>query len=263
MQLTFDLISDLHLDTWPDDFDWTGHSTSPICVVAGDVARTRSRVIQTLQHLGNCYNLVLYIDGNDEHKSMMHDLDHSYQDLHREIEGLANVVYMQDRVIILNGVAFVATNGWYTFDFDADLDFQTTIDQWSQDTDANCLDIEALGNWARADAAYLYRTVEKLQRHKDVKRIVVVSHTVPRTELIEHDLYLRGTYKHNLMGNTMLHRCLAMDTENKVSTWCFGHYHGSVDRVIDGVRYLNNCRGRGNTAYQQAVYFPKRVCVEY
>ena len=40
MKFAFDLISDLHIETWPD-FDWTGQATSPYCVVAGDVARDR------------------------------------------------------------------------------------------------------------------------------------------------------------------------------------------------------------------------------
>jgi hypothetical protein len=30
MLFAFDLISDLHVDTWPKPFDWTGQATSPI-----------------------------------------------------------------------------------------------------------------------------------------------------------------------------------------------------------------------------------------
>ena len=263
MQLHFDSISDLHLDTWPECLDWAGQATSPICVIAGDIARDRDRVITTLRHLGDCYNLVLYIDGNDEHKSMMQDLDRSYKDLAAQIQPLANVVYMQDNVVILNGVAFVSTNGWYTFDFDTSIDFESTVSQWRADIDCDSLDAEALNTWARADAAYLYRTVEKLQRHQDVRRIVIVTHTVPRPEIVAHDLQLRGSYKHNLMGSTLLHRCLDLDTEQKISTWCFGHYHGMIDQTIDKVRYVNNCRGRGNTDFRQMVYYPKRITIEY
>ena len=46
MQFAFDLISDLHVETW-DSFDWTGQATSPYCVVAGDVARDRQRLLDT------------------------------------------------------------------------------------------------------------------------------------------------------------------------------------------------------------------------
>ena len=259
----FDLISDLHLDTWSPPFDWSGQATSPICVVAGDIARNRQSVIDTLRHLGECYQLVLYIDGNDEHKTCMHDLDHSYQDLAEQIRGIPNVVFMQDNVVVLNGVAFVSTNGWYTFDFDPNIDFDSTVSQWQDDIDADIFDATSLNTWARADAAYLYRSIEKLQRHKDVQRIVIVTHTVPKAEIVEHDLHLRGSYKHNLMGNTLMDKCLDLDTEGKVHTWCFGHYHGAVDRDINGVRYVNNCRGRANTTYRQTVYYPKRITIDF
>ena len=51
MKFAFDLISDLHVETW-DFFDWTGQPTSPYCVVAGDVARDRTQVIDVLTPLG-------------------------------------------------------------------------------------------------------------------------------------------------------------------------------------------------------------------
>lgn len=259
----FDLISDLHLDTWKDNFDWSGQATSPICVVAGDVSREREKTISALRHLGECYQLVLYIDGNDEHKTCMDDLDQSYIDLASQIHDLPKVVFMQDNIVVLNGVAFISTNGWYSFNFDPEIDLESLEEQWRANTDASDIDITALGVWARADAAYLYRSVERLQRHKDVRSIVIVTHTVPKSELVSHDLRLRGSYKHNLMGNSLLDKCLTFDTEGKIKTWCFGHYHGAIDCEINGVRYVNNCRGRGDTDFCQRVYYPKRITVEY
>ena len=54
MEFAFDLISDLHIETWPG-FDWSNQATSPYCVVAGDIARDRKGLIETLKHLGRCY----------------------------------------------------------------------------------------------------------------------------------------------------------------------------------------------------------------
>ena len=51
MEFNFDLISDLHIETWPT-FDWTGQATSPYCLVVGDVARDRKLLMETLKHLG-------------------------------------------------------------------------------------------------------------------------------------------------------------------------------------------------------------------
>jgi hypothetical protein len=59
MQFSFDLISDLHVESW-DQFDWSDKPTSPYCVVAGDIARDRQLVVDTLSHLGTVYAGVLH-----------------------------------------------------------------------------------------------------------------------------------------------------------------------------------------------------------
>ena len=100
MRFTFDLISDLHIETW-DNFDWTSQATSPYCIVAGDVSEDHDTVRHTLQHLGDCYQAVFYIDGNEEHAQNLNDLDDSYRSLHRCISDLKNVVYLQNNVVIM------------------------------------------------------------------------------------------------------------------------------------------------------------------
>ena len=87
----------------------------------------------------------------------------------------------------------------------------------------------------------------------------MVTHTVPNADLINHDLDLVNTHHFNCMGNRLMRLVLSNDTEHKIDTWCFGHYHGSVDRIIGNVRYVNNCRGRGDTEHRQHVYYPKRI----
>ena len=51
MTFTFDLISDLHLETWEETFDWTGRSTSAHAVVIGDLAKDREQVLRCLDNL--------------------------------------------------------------------------------------------------------------------------------------------------------------------------------------------------------------------
>ena len=116
---------------------------------------------------------------------------------------------------------------------------------------------------AHNDAAYAINTINKLQRHKDVKAIIMVSHTVPAPWIIEHDPQLIDNWRFNVMGNSHLQLALGEDSERKIKTWCFGHYHRPVDRIKDGIRYVNNCRGRADTEYQQSAYYPKRITVEY
>jgi predicted phosphodiesterase len=261
MTIAFDLISDLHIETWPS-FDWTGLATSAYCVVAGDIARDRKTVIDTLKHLGRCYQAVFYVDGNDEHRHYYENLSDSYSELAERIRRIPNVVYLQDNVVVLDGVAILGTNGWWTYDLDPGIDAEQTS-LWFQD---RCLVTptcaKAVGRMATTDATYMVKSVKRMQTHNDVKKIICVTHTVPDSRLIAHDIGLSGSTRFNTMGNSFMMQALSADTENKMHTWCFGHYHNSVDQVRQGVRFVNNCRGRGDTEYRKYVYHPLRIEVE-
>jgi hypothetical protein len=261
MSFAFDLISDLHVETW-DDFNWTGQATSPYCVVAGDIARDRKIVIDTLRHLGSCYQAVFYVDGNDEHVHYYENLTDSYADLVSKIRRIPNVVYLQDNVVVVDGVAIVGTNGWWSYDFDISIDSEQTS-QWFQDkatVSRHCA--KAVGRMAATDATYMVSSIKRLQTHADVKKIVCVTHTVPNSSLIAHDIELDGSLRFNTMGNGYMMQSLLGDTENKLHTWCFGHYHGSVDQIRQGVRFVNNCRGRGDSPWKKHVYHPLRITVD-
>ena len=259
MTFTFDLISDLHIETWPT-FDWTGQATAPYCIVAGDVARDRTLLVDALTHLGQCYpGGVFYVDGNEEHKNYHEDLSDSYRELHQQLSKIHNVVYLQDNVVIVNNVAILGTNAWWTYDFDPTIDMDQTI-QYVQDhlriSDSAARDINGV---ACDDAAYMIKSIRKLQTHKEVDAIVMVSHTVPAPWLVAHDPDLIDSWRFNGMGNSHISRAIDEDTENKIRMWCFGHYHKSVDQNLGGIQYFSNPRGRGNTDWCQTAYYPRRI----
>lgn len=258
MNLAFDLISDLHVESW-SNFDWTHQATSPFCVVAGDVAQDPVVLKQTLEHLGQCYRAVFYIDGNDEHRWFYDDLGSSYRQLKENISNIENVVYLQDNVVVINGVAVIGTNGWWSWNFDASMSVADT-QTWFMDM-VSCPPLvpEIITGFAESDASYLKHSIAKLQTHADVKKIVIVTHTLPDDQFVRHDLDLAGTYRYNCLGNKFLQDALTLDTEHKVSHWCFGHYHGDVDQQVNGIRYINNCRGKGGTPWKKSVYYPKRI----
>jgi predicted phosphodiesterase len=259
MTFAFDLISDLHVETW-DTFDWSGQATSPYCVVAGDVARDRQRLLDALTHLGQCYpGGVFYVDGNEEHKDYIDDLGASYRALARDIDVIPNVVYMQDNVIIVNGVALLGTNAWWTYDFDPAIDVDTSIQSIQDHFGIDNSSATNIMGVAYNDAAYMINSVRKLQTHREVGAIVIVSHTVPAPWVIRHDPDLVGNWRYNGMGNSHITRAIDEDTEDKIKTWCFGHYHRPVDREFGGITYVSNPRGRGNTDWCQPAYYPKRI----
>lgn len=262
MSFTFDLISDLHVDTWTD-FDWSEQATSPYCVIAGDVTEDRDQLIQALTHLSNCYSGVFYIDGNAEHRYNMEDLGESYRDLQQELAGIENLVYLHDNVVIINGVAIIATNGWWCYDFDPEADYEQAL-EWYRDqlgiSNSAAISVNGL---AYHDATYLKNSIAKLQTHNDVRAIVVVSHTLPGPWLVNHDLEIAGTHRFGTMGNQHLQLALDEDSESKIHTWCFGHYHKSVDQFHSNIRFVSNPRGRGNTPWSQDPYYPRRIEIKF
>ena len=258
MTVCFDLISDLHLESWPQEFDWTHQATSPWCIVAGDVCRDRDLLRNTLEHLGRCYQGVFYIDGNDEHYGRYNELSASYQELHTLIRPLNNVVYLQDNVVIMEETAIVGTNGWWTFDFDTSIDIGSVRDWWCQTYNFEADVFDALKNVSQRDCRYLQRSLLRLQSER-IKHIVIVTHTVPYNQLIKHDIDLSDDVVFNVMGTDRLMLACQGDLLDKVHTWCFGHYHGSVDQAHSGIRFINNCRGRGNSPYRKSVFRPLRL----
>ena len=262
MTFAFDLISDLHVETW-DAFDWSGQPTAPYCVVAGDVSRDRELVVETLRHLGQQYAGVFYIDGNDEHRYYLENLGNSYAGLAHELTDIKNVVFMQDNVVIINGVALLATNGWWTYDFDEHIPVEGSMEWFQNYVQISDAAASAITGVAYHDAAYIINSVNKLQTHRDVKAIVLISHTLPGPWIIEHDIDLVDSVRFNTMGNRHIQMALDEDTENKVRAWCFGHYHKPVDREVNGIRYVSNPRGRGDTPWVQNPYYPKRIEIKF
>jgi UDP-2,3-diacylglucosamine pyrophosphatase LpxH len=218
-------------------------------------------VIDTLEQLSKVYTGVFYIDGNDEHKDYAEDLTTSYNELTELISSLGNVVYLHDNVVVMNGIAILATNGWWSYDFDPNLDLSQSV-TWLQHKD-KISQIAAIGINATAyrDAGYMANSVAKLQTYQDVKSIIMVTHTVPRVEIIQNDLQLIDSWRFNSMGNSRIQDALKEDYENKIKLWCFGHYHRPIDTIIDGIRYVSNPRGRGDTEFSQIAYYPKRVTI--
>jgi predicted phosphohydrolase len=262
MNFNFDLISDLHTQTWAD-FDWHGAATSQICVLAGDVAKDPKDLEKALKHLTECYQAVFYIDGNEEHKHRWDAIGSNIKDIERIINRCPGVVYLHDNVVIINGVAILGANGWWTWDFDSSISKEDSQSWFSEHYHCDDVVTQIIDHLAKVDTHYLTTSVEKLQTHPDVKHIAIVTHTLPGARFIEHDVSIVGTPRINSMGNSYMDMVLAADTENKISHWCFGHYHGSVDRIEHGIRYVNNCRGRGDTPWRQSVYHPLRIEINF
>lgn len=256
----FDLISDLHVLP-QDNFSWENRPTSLVAIVVGDVSKDRPTVVKCLKEISTRYRQTFYVDGNTEHRNNLENVKDSIESLDQELSDLENFVYLHNKVVISNGIAILGTNGWWDYgfsgesDLDASFDFVMNSYGITRDAATNLLAL------ALQDLAYLCRSVEKLQRHRDVNQIIVVTHTLPRVELVQHDPGIAGTLKINQMGNAGMRAVLDVDTEKKITHWLFGHYHGRVDQAFDGIRYVNNPRGRPSDVLHEP-YHPLRITIQ-
>ena len=97
---------------------------------------------------------------------------------------------------------------------------------------------------------YLKNGIEKLQRHLDVKKIMIVTNSVPSKKFYfgeEPDLDID-----EISPNMVL----AVDVESKITHWAFGTYKKIVDTTIDNINYINNPYLKLNP------YWAKRIDIE-
>lgn len=230
MEIGFDVISDLCLSP-NDSFKWTNKATSLYCIVAGNVSSDTRTIIQTLGHLAKYYQGVFYIPGRLEYEGF-DDVDMRTEELAAICDYLDNVAILYHNVAMIDGVAVAGVNGWGNLPEEYSLD---NIQRLHERED---------------DLLYLYKTVERLQVHMDVKKIVLVSSAVPRK-----DLYF-GQLPEYVETMPTLSSCVDYDTEKKVSHWVFGTYDNVVDITINNINYINN------TYNSSRNYWAKRITVK-
>lgn len=225
----FDIISDLSL-VKDDAFDWEGNQTSLFCVIAGNVTSDIYTLHKTLRHLSKLYQGVFFIDGALEHPDL-ENKDDVIDKIGRLSSTLNNVVYLHNNVVVVDGIALVGINGWY----------KNYSDDTADEFQLKCNFFD--------DLSYLEKTVERLQLHNDVKKIIVISNCVPSNSLyFGEDV---GT-----LDNTTLDYILYKDTEKKISHWVFGTHKKIVDTTINDINYVNNPK------HDRAPYYAKRIEID-
>lgn len=223
----FDLISDLNL-TADSKFDWEGKPTSLYCLIAGNISSDISVVDRTLRHLSTLYQGVFYIDGGLEHNTL-HLVPRKNIELKMLCSKIKNVVYLHNNVVIVDGIAIVGVNGWY-----------------GNYEPHNVLDELRIESYRHDDMGYLGKTIERLQLHVDVKRILIVSNSVPMKEL-----YFGA--EDSLQDPIGPAYGIVHDTEKKITSWVYGTCNRTADTNISGIRYVNN------SCYDTNPYWAKRV----
>jgi hypothetical protein len=210
----FDIIGDLHLA--PDDhFNWENKATSLYCIIAGNISSDTRTIIQTLSHLSRFYQGVFYVPGQLEYADAV-DISTKTKELIVIASSIPNVCLLHQQVAIIDGIAVLGSNGW------ADSGITPTISETARTVARD------------EDMFYLHKSIEKLQKHLDVKKIIVISNTVPQEEL-----YF-GEAPHQKNAQIPFKEVLRSDTEHKVTHWVFGTYRKTVDTYINDINFVNN-----------------------
>jgi len=222
----FDIISDLHLVS-DSEFDWEGKPTSLYCIVAGNLSDDIFTVAKALHHLSKLYQGVFFIDGALENKDLQSRED-TLDSIGHLTSRIGNAVYLHNNVVVVDGIAIVGINGWYK-----NYESMSTADEF--DLKSHFFD----------DMSYLEKTIERLQLHVDVKKIIIASNCVPSNKLYFGE---KGT-----LTDITLDYVTHADTEHKISHWVFGTHEKIVDTMINGINYLNNPK------HDREPYYAKRI----
>jgi predicted phosphohydrolase len=224
----FDIISDLYLG--PDDaFDWDGKATSLYCVIAGNISSDLKTIRKTLTHLSQHYQGVFYCLGSLEYEDC-ESIESRTKEIFKTCNTIRNVALLHHHVVIVESVAILGINGWYGNTLPSD-----PITE---------LQIEVFRN---EDIIYLRNSLDKLQRHLDVKSVAIVSNSVPSEQL-----YF-GQVPDHTKNLIPIDITLSADTENKVTHWVYGTYDKGADVTFNKINYINN------PSYKKLSYYPKRV----
>jgi hypothetical protein len=228
-EIGFDIIGELFIEP-NDSFNWENKATSLYCIVTGNVSSDLRTVMQVLAHLSKYYQGVFYVPGMLEYQTSENIMERA-NEIAQICSRIPNVILLHQSVITVDGIGIMGINGW--------------SEAGSLNTVADMLKTAA----RYEDTKYFNATLEKLQRHLDVKKIILVTNAVTKEEL-----YF-GEEPPVVYDQIPLTSALHVDTEKKVKHWVFGTYTKSVDTVINDIQYLNNPYLGKNP------YWPKRLTV--
>jgi len=228
MNIGFDIISDLYL--LPDDsFNWENKATSLYCLVAGNISSNTRTTINILTHLSKFYQGVFFIPGALEYQDAA-DINNKTKEIINYSKKITNLAVLYQNVVIIDGVAVLGANGWY-----------------GNKEPNDGLDEVLIEEKRHEDIAYLKHSLDKLQKHLDVKKIVILTNSIPNK-----CLYFGEDPKY-IEEYLPLDSILFADTEHKISHWVFGAHNKIVDTKINGINYINNPK------FNTTPYWAKRI----
>jgi predicted phosphodiesterase len=232
-------ISDLHTDFREnraalERVGLSGHRDD-VLVVAGDIADSEAVLRDTLSWLAGRFAEVFFVPGN--HELWVRGEERNSMEKFEAVLRLCDQAGVRTQPARVGGTWIVPLFSWYDPDFDVRGEgVEEELEAWSDRY--FCRWPAGIG---RIDQAFL-RMNEPWVRPYDAPAITF-SHFVPRPELVPsvHSLYFKGLA---LVAGSMGIEEQIRRIQPRVHV--FGHTHIPADKVIDGVRYVQNYFSRAS-----------------
>jgi predicted phosphodiesterase len=226
-------LSDLHADFRENrrllDALPTGEHRGDALVVAGDVADSPEVLAETLSLLRGRFAEVFFVPGN--HELWVRGRPGDSVEKFRAVLSVCAAAGVRTAPAKVGGAWVVPLFSWYHESFDvAGEGVADELEAWSDRY--FCRWPEAIG---RVDRYFLAMNEPHVRRYD--APVVTFSHFVPRPELVPPVRYLRFKGLPLVAGST------GIDAQLRrigAAVHVYGHTHIPGDRVIDGVRYVQN-----------------------
>lgn len=232
-------ISDLHMDFREnraalERAGLAGHRNDAL-IVAGDVADGEATIRDTLEWLAVRFAEVFFVPGN--HELWVRGEPRDSMEKFRAVLRLCDQAGVRTEPARVGGAWVVPLFSWYHPDFDVRGEgVEEELEAWSD---------RYFCRWpahvGRIDETFLEMNEARVHRYD--APVITFSHFVPRPELLPrvHNLRFKGL---PLVAGSLGIEAQIRRIQPRVHV--FGHTHIPADRVIDGVRYVQNYFRRGS-----------------
>jgi predicted phosphodiesterase len=248
-------LTDLHTDYGPANREILPYLAAEIAqaspdviALAGDVATDLDALATSLKVLAGLAPRCLFVPGNHDVWCRIGEgpkpagcSRRRYTHRIREACEAVGFHYLPKRPLIVDGVGFAGSMGWYDYSFRRpDLDPRISLDQYRSKQygsniwyDVVCADMGASDEAVAATMEQeLAQDVAVLVKEK-VRAIVCVTHHVPFRECVEYKGFVGWDFFSAYMGSEGLGRIML--AEPLVQVALFGHTHTRYDTQIKHV----------------------------
>lgn len=218
--------SDLHTD-YKENFRWLQELSNTeyrddVLIVAGDVSDRLEVIRETLLLLRSKFRRLLFTPGN--HELWVRGVDINSIEKFQLILNLCDELNISTRPLRLENLWVVPLFSWYDGVFKPEMNAWADFHfcKWPADT-------------APLSDYFLRLNTPNLKPYD--APVISFSHFIPRVDLLPPKEYLRISW----LGKVSV--CAALDRQIRQlnsSVHICGHTHTTFDRVIDGVRYVQN-----------------------